>query len=454
MNSTPKIQPNAIQGVLELLPYQQIAFQRLLARTRNGFERFGYSPIETPAIERADVLLTKSGGETEKQVYFVQSTGALARGGPPEQALRFDLTVPLARYVALHEGKLDFPFRRYQMQPVYRGERPQRGRFREFYQCDVDVIGKDTLALRYDAEVPAAVIGVLDSLDFGDFTVQLNHRKLLRGILSSIGVNDGQQGDVLREIDKLDKRGPEALRKELESGLGLSDTATDAILRFVQLAGPPREVLDQTLEFGGTDELFQAGHRELTEVVASLEDLGVPPSRYRINLAIARGLDYYTGTIYETTIDEHPDLGSIASGGRYENLAGFYTKSKLPGVGMSIGATRVFTAMMELGLVPENVTNSMVLVTQQDPSFCSDYLKMAGQLRRAGLNTEVILEPWKFKKQMKYANSIGVPLVVIMGEKEKTAGQVVIKDMRSGEQHTVAADDLVETAHRLGKEPS
>lgn len=443
------IPPHSIKGVLELLPHQQIAFQRLLDRARHGFERFGYLPIETPAIERTEVLLTKSGGETEKQVYFVQSTGARAQGSAPDLALRFDLTVPLARYVALHEGKLSFPFRRYQIQPVYRGERPQRGRYREFYQCDLDVIGKDELDLLYDAEVPAAMIGVLESFDIGPFTLQLNHRKLLRGILSSIGIAPEQQADVLREIDKLDKRGPEHLRQQLQDELGLSATRAGRVLDFVQLAGPPRDVLKESLAFGGDDPVFREGHAELDTVIGGLEALGVSADRYRLNLAIARGLDYYTGTIYETTLDAHPEFGSICSGGRYENLAGFYTASKLPGVGLSIGATRLFSFLLEQGLVPEAVSSAQVLVTQQDPKFMRDYLAFAGELRRADIPTEVILEPWKFKKQMKFANATGVRLVVIMGEKEQANGRVVVKDMVSGEQHDLAHSELVSRVRAL-----
>jgi histidyl-tRNA synthetase len=331
---------------MELLPREQIAFQRMLDGIRQTFERFGFLPVETPVMELSEVLLTKSGGETERQVYFVQSTGALDKAsdqtgeGRPELALRFDLTVPLARYVAEHEHALAFPFRRYQMQRVYRGERAQRGRFREFYQCDIDVIGKDSLSTRFDAEIPAVISAVFERLAIGDFTIQLNHRKLLRGYFEGLGIDEGQQqAAVLRELDKLDKRGEPAVRATLAGeGFELSPEAVDHLMAFSQVRSAGHaDALAKLDALGEGSPLFDEGRSELRAILQQLRAMGVPESRYALNLSIARGLDYYTGVVYETILDAYPQIGSICSGGRYDDLAGHYTRSKLPGVGISIG---------------------------------------------------------------------------------------------------------------------
>ena len=345
-------QARTMPGVMELLPADQIAFQRMLDTIRRNFERFGFLPIETPVMEFSDVLLTKQGGETERQVYFVQSTGALEKGGEglPELALRFDLTVPLARYVAEHEHDLSFPFRRYQIQRVYRGERAQRGRFREFYQCDIDVIGKDQLSVRYDAEMPAVIYSVFKELNFGPFTIRINNRKVMRGFLEAIGVSDAEtQAAVLREIDKLDKRGEVHVRESLKSLLSdNSESDITDILDFVA-ARPGRDVgaIARLLKARSGNAVFNEGVEELGAVVSMLSGLGVPDNYYAIDLSIARGLDYYTGTVYETILNDHPQIGSVCSGGRYDNLAANYTKSHLPGVGISIGATRLFYQLRE-----------------------------------------------------------------------------------------------------------
>ncbi len=342
---------------MELLPRDQIAFQRMLDTIRRNYERFGFLPVETPVFELSEVLLTKSGGETERQVYFAQSTGALAQAneGLPELALRFDLTVPLARYVAEHEHELAFPFRRYQMQRVYRGERAQRGRFREFYQCDIDVIGKDELSIRFDAEVLAVIHAVFSELQIGAFTVQLNNRKLMRGFFENLGVADGQaQMLVLREVDKLDKRGADYVRETLTGeGFGLSGEVVEQILAFVAVRSTGHDdALAQLDRLGQGSAVFNEGIAELREVLTLVKALGVPESAYCLNFSIARGLDYYTGTVYETQLDAYPQIGSICSGGRYENLASHYSKSKLPGVGISIGLTRLFWQLREAGTDP------------------------------------------------------------------------------------------------------
>jgi histidyl-tRNA synthetase len=432
-------------GVLELLPLDQIAFQRMLDTIRRNFERFGFLPVETPVIEYSDVLLTKSGGETERQVYFVQSTGALAKEGTPELALRFDLTVPLARYVAEHEHDLSFPFRRYQMQRVYRGERAQRGRFREFYQCDIDVIGKDSLTTRYDAELPAVIYSVFRELDIGAFTIQLNNRKLMRGYFESLGIADSeQQMLVLREVDKLDKRGADYVRDTLTGeAFGLSAGVAAKILDFVQVRSTSLDDAFARLDaLGSGSEALEQGRTELKDVLGLIRDFGVPESHFALNLSIARGLDYYTGTVYETTLNDHPQIGSICSGGRYENLASQYTKSKLPGVGISIGLTRLFWQLRDAGLLGAARSTVDVLVTQMDPAQLPAYLAIAGELRAAGIATEVVLESGKLAKQFKYADRAGIRFAVVLGEDELAKGVVTVKDLRRGDQFEVARGEL------------
>lgn len=435
-------------GVLELLPLDQVAFQRMLDTIRRNYERFGFLPVETPAIEYSDVLLTKSGGETERQVYFVQSTGALEQGEKPDLALRFDLTVPLARYVAEHERDLNFPFRRYQMQRVYRGERAQRGRFREFYQCDIDVIGKDNLSIRYDAELPAVIYSVFRELAIGPFTIQLNNRKLMRGYFESLGVADAErQMLVLREVDKLDKRGADYVRDTLTGeGFGLASDAVEKILAFVQVRSTSVEDAFGKLDaLGAGPEAMEQGRAELKEVLGLIRDFGVPESHFALNLSIARGLDYYTGTVYETTLNEHPQIGSICSGGRYENLAGQYTKSHLPGVGISIGLSRLYWQLREAGLVGTAQSTVDVLVTQMDEAQLPAYLALAGELRAAGIATEVVLEGGKLGKQFKYADRAGIRFAVVLGEDEIAKGVVTVKDLRRGDQFEVARAELVKT---------
>jgi histidyl-tRNA synthetase len=402
--------------------------------------------VETPVMELTEVLLTKSGGETERQVYFVQSTGAIEQGNAPEMALRFDLTVPLARYVAEHEHELSFPFRRYQMQRVYRGERAQRGRFREFYQCDIDVIGKDALSVRFDAELPAVIFAVFSELAIGDFTIQLNNRKLMRGFFEGLGVTEGEsQAMMLREVDKLDKRGADYVRESLMGeAFGLSAEAAQRVLEFVAIrSGSHADAMAKLAALGSGGEAFEQGRKELIEVLDMVRALGVPERNYAINLSIARGLDYYTGTVYETTLDAYPQIGSICSGGRYENLAGHYTKSHLPGVGISIGLTRLFWQLREAGLVSTADSSVEVLVSQMDESRLPLYLELAGQLRAAGINTEVQLEAKRLAKQFQYADRAGIRFVLVLGEDEAANGTVTVKDMRKQEQFSVARTDLV-----------
>jgi len=440
------IKPRTPPGVMELLPRDQIAFQRMLDVVRRNFERFGFVPVETPVFELSDVLLTKTGGETERQVYFVQSTGALEQGGQPELALRFDLTVPLARYVAEHEHELAFPFRRYQIQRVYRGERAQRGRFREFYQCDIDVIGKDSLSVRYDAEMPAVIYSVFSELGIGPFTVQLNNRKLLRGFFEGLGIADGErQALVLREIDKLDKRGADHVHATLTGeAFGLSEAITSQILAFVQSRSTSHaEALTQLDALGSGSDMLNQGVAELREVIELLRGLGVPEKNYAINFSIARGLDYYTGTVYETTLDDFPQIGSICSGGRYENLAGHYSKSHLPGVGISIGATRLFWQLREAGILSTAESTVEALVGLMDEARLPQSLALAQILRAGGINTEVQFEAKKLAKQFQYADRAGIRFMVLVGEDEAARGVVTVKDLRRQEQFEVPQSELV-----------
>ena len=433
---------------MELLPRDQIAFQRMLDTIRRVYERFGFLPVETPVFELSDVLLTKTGGETERQVYFVQSTGALANaadGALPELALRFDLTVPLARYVAEHEHDLAFPFRRYQIQRVYRGERAQRGRFREFYQCDIDVVGKDSLSVRHDAEFPAVIFAVFSELDIGKFTIQLNNRKLMRGFFEAQGVGDAElQARVLREVDKLYKRGADYVRETLTGeGFGLSAEAVDRILAFVEVRSTSHaDALAQLDALGSPNDAVRAGVEELREVLELVRALGVPESHYALNFSIARGLDYYTGTVYETTLDDYPQIGSVCSGGRYDDLASHYTKSKLPGVGISIGLTRLFWQLRDAGLVDTAASSVQVLVTQMDAAHLPQCLALAAELRQGGLNTEVVMEASKLGKQFKYADRAGIRFVAVLGEDEIAQGTVTVKDLRREDQFTVPRDEL------------
>ena len=445
------IKPRTPPGVMELLPRDQIAFQRMLDTIRRNYERFGFLPVETPVFELSEVLLTKSGGETERQVYFAQSTGALEKEseGLPELALRFDLTVPLARYVAEHEHDLAFPFRRYQIQRVYRGERAQRGRFREFYQCDIDVVGKDALSIRFDAEVLAVIHAVFSELGIGAFTVQLNNRKLMRGFFEGLGVADGgQQMAVLREVDKLDKRGADYVRDTLTGeGFGLSADTVQSILAFVAVRSTGHaDALARLDALGQGSETFNQGIAELREVLELVHALGVPESDYCLNFSIARGLDYYTGTVYETQLDDYPQIGSICSGGRYEDLASHYTKSKLPGVGISIGLTRLFWQLREAGLiagVDESSVQAMVALMEDDQ--LAESLDIARRLRAGGINAEVQMEAKKLGKQFQYASRAGIRFVVLAGEDELARGVVTVKDLVREQQFEVSREQLAST---------
>jgi histidyl-tRNA synthetase len=439
----PLIQPRTPPGTLELLPREQMVHQHMIDVIRAGFERFGFVPVETPVFEMKDVLLTKSGGETEKQVYFVQSTGGLQQGHDADLALRFDLTVPLARYVAEHERDLAFPFRRYQIQRVYRGERAQKGRFREFYQCDIDVIGKDKLSPAYDAELPAIIVQIFEQLGIGDFTIHFSNRKVLLGLLAGFGIEDAEkQKLILREIDKLDKIGPDKVRAAVVA-LGLDGKIADEVLHLIMQQGGKEEILAALQKQKNDHPLFVQGVAELAQMVAALKALGVPEKRTQLDLKIARGLDYYTGTVYETLIDAHPEFGSVCSGGRYDDLAGFYTRSKLPGVGISIGLTRLFDQLRSNNLLPTAPHCGHVLIAQLDEQMAGIYLALAAELRAAGFNVENYLEPAKLDKQLKYADKSGMPFALLLGPDEQAKGTVIVKNLAAKTQQEVQRGELI-----------
>ena len=435
-------------GVMELLPMDQAAFQEMLDVIRRGFESYGFLPIATPTMELAELLLRKTGGETERQVYLAQSSGAADQGEEPELALRFDLTVPLARYVAEHRNELTFPFRRYQMQPVFRGERPQQGRFREFYQCDIDVVGQDSLSLRYDAEIPAVINTVFANLGIGEFTIGISNRRLLAGLMTSLGLESDDA--MMRELDKLSRRGPDEVVASLRKR-GASETSAQ---RLVELAGrgvvtgEAASALLAALETTSGAGLAQ-GIGEVREVLSLLAQLGVPSHRFGLDLGIARGLDYYTGTVYETTLVAHPELGSICSGGRYDDLAGHYTDRRLPGVGISIGLSRLFWQLRAAGILPAPKSPVTALVALLDDEGLDAALQIAADLRTSGINTESSLEPRKLAQQLKYADRSGIEVVVVAGPEERAKGEVLVRDLSRQSQEFVARSDVAEAVSRM-----
>ena len=443
--SEPKIvRPQPISGFPEWLPEEKLVEERALRIIRQEFERFGFCPVETPAVERRDVLTAK--GVESKEIYGLSRLAA-AEGEDPatELALHFDLTVPLARYVAQHFNRLTFPFRRYQIQKVWRGERPQAGRFREFYQADIDIVGNGALGLINDAELPLVIHGIFSRIGIGPFVIRINNRKILQGYLDHLGVPAGRTAEALRVIDALEKVGRERTVADLEGEVGLSRSPAEALVDFITGEADLRglSAMDAGL-------LFARGVEELTQVADSLSALGMPDDGWRIDLAIARGLDYYTGTVYETQLVDRPEIGSICSGGRYDNLAGTFTKQHLPGVGISIGLTRMLARLFEAGILkPGAATPAGVLVTVMDADRLPDYLAIAGALRRAGIATEVYTEARKFKQQMQYADRKGFRAAVIVGADEFAAGTVVLKDLREGTQTMPLRADLVPAVQRL-----
>jgi len=412
---------------MELLPREQAIMEEMMSVLRETYASYGFAPLDTPVIEASEVLLAKAGGETEKQIYRFSK-------GDSDLSLRFDLTVPLAKYVALHYGSLAFPFRRYQIGKVYRGERAQRGRFREFYQADIDIIGDGKLDIANEAEIPAIIYQTFSRLGLQKFQIRVNNRKILNGFYSMMGLSE-QSGDIMRTVDKLEKIGPEKVSGILTGELEVSQDAADEILKFIAIKGSNGQVLEALEQYRGRDALFDTGLEELGTVVKYLSAFGVPEEYFTVDLTIARGLDYYTGTVYETAMLDHPEIGSVCSGGRYDNLAEYYTNKILPGVGISIGLTRLFYVLNEQNMLNvENSSASADVLALPMTADLSPAIALCAQMRRDGVRVQLYTEQKKFNAKMNYADKLGIPYVVFLGEDEINAGLISCKDMASGEQ--------------------
>lgn len=429
-----KVEPRTLPGFMELLPKDQIMFNRMKEKIQKSYEKFGFLPIDTPIIEMFEVLLAKAGGETEKQIYEFQK-------GDNNLALRFDLTVPLAKYVSQYYNELSFPFRRYQIGKVYRGERPQKGRFREFYQCDIDIIGDGELSIINDAEIPNIIYSTIKELGFDDFTICINNRKLLNGLFQSLEQEENSV-EIMRIIDKLEKIGKENVIEELKK-IQVSHNSIDKIIEFIEIDGTTNEKLQKLEQLNIVNNVFAQGLEELKEVVKYVRIFGLPDENFKVDLTIARGLDYYTGTVYETFLNEYRSLGSVCSGGRYENLAEYYTDRKLPGVGVSIGLTRLFYKLNELQAIKEKQKSiSKVLVVSMLEDM-TKAIEVATILRKNSIPTEVYIENKKIKAKFKYADRLQIPYVIVIGEDEIANEVVTLKNMETGEQKILKIDELL-----------
>jgi histidyl-tRNA synthetase len=433
-----KQKPRTLSGFMELLPAPQQQMERIMAVLRETYSLYGFAPLDTPVIESAEVLLAKGGGETEKQIYRFQK-------GDSDLALRFDLTVPLAKYVALHYGQLNFPFRRYQIGKVYRGERAQRGRFREFYQADIDIIGDGKLDILNEAEIPSIIYRTFSRLGLERFQIRVNNRKILNGFYAMLGLSEQSQ-DVMRTVDKLDKIGADKVKALLTEDVGVDGDTADQILKFIDIRGDNQTVLAALAGYRGKNELFDEGLDELTTVVQYLADFGVPEANFAVDLTIARGLDYYTGTVYETTMLDHPEIGSVCSGGRYDNLAEYYTDKQLPGVGISIGLTRLFYVLGEQDMLNEALPTAPadVIVIPMDAAQLGYAIATATRLREAGVRTQLYSEKKKFKQRISYASKMEIPYAMFLGETEEQDGVVSLKDLNAGKQVTVPFEEALE----------
>ena len=434
-----KIEPRTLAGFMELLPNEQILFNQIKETIETTYKKYGFLPIDTPIIELSEVLLAKAGGETEKQIYRFQK-------GDNDLSLRFDLTVPLAKYVAKNYGNLSFPFRRYQIGKVYRGERAQKGRYREFYQCDIDIIGDGELDIINDAEIPSIIYDIFTNLGFEDFTIRINNRKILNGLFEEIGQKERAE-EILRIIDKIEKIGKEAVIEEFEK-IGVNTEQINKIIEFIEIEGTTNEKLEKLEKLNIENETYKQGVKELKEVIKNIKIFGVPEKNFKVDLTIARGLDYYTGTVYETFLNEYREIGSVCSGGRYENLAEYYTNKKLPGVGVSIGLTRLFYKLNELNIIKATkraVAEVLIIPMLED---LTEPIKLATKLRKMGINTEIFLNNKKLKVKFKYADKLEIPYVVVIGEDEVKENKVTIKNMKTGEEEKIANDE-VEIIKRL-----
>lgn len=428
------VEPRTLSGFMELLPKDQVIFEKIKSEMEKVYQKYGFFPLDTPVLEDSRILLAKAGGETEKQIYRFNK-------GDTDLTMRFDLTVPLAKYVAKNYSELTFPFRRYQIGKVYRGERAQKGRFREFYQADIDIVGDGSLSIVNDAEIPSIIYNLFKNLGIEDFVIRINNRKVLNGLFDNFGVKESAV-DILRIIDKIDKIGRDNVAKELVE-LNVPETTVNEMLDILTFDGSNEEKVARLKSFACCNEVFDAGLEELTTVIGYIAGFGVPSDYYKIDLSIARGLDYYTGTVYETFIKNHPEYGSVCSGGRYDNLAGYYTKKSLPGVGISIGLTRLFYVLCEndfLNRAHESQLEALVIPMTEDMNYA---VKTATELRRAGINTQIYLEEGKFKKKLTYGSRLTIPFCVILGSDEIEAGQVTIKNMSTGDQKTTDLQEAV-----------
>lgn len=430
-----KIEPRTLPGFMELLPNEQIQFNSMMDKIRKSYEKFGFLPLDTPIIEMADVLLAKAGGETEKQIYRFNK-------GEADLALRFDLTVPLAKYVTQYYNDITFPFKRYQIGKVYRGEKPQKGRYREFYQCDIDIIGDENLSIINDAEMPSVIYTTIKELGFDNFTIRINNRKLLNGLFAELELKD-ESVEVMRIIDKLEKIGKENVVKCLQD-LKIEQEKIDKIMSFIEIDGTSDEKIAKLEDLKIENELFVQGLSELKDVVKYVRLFGVPDTHFKVDLTIARGLDYYTGTVYETFLNDYREVGSVCSGGRYDNLSEFYTDKKMPGVGVSIGLTRLFYKLNELNIIKEKEKSiSKVLVVSMTDNI-DRALEVGKNLRDAGINSDVYLENKKIKAKFKYADKLQIPYVAIIGEEEEKNGTVSLKNMETGEQTEISIEKMIE----------
>ena len=427
-----KVEPRTLAGFMELLPNEQILFNQMKEKIEKTYKKFGFLPLDTPVIELAEVLLAKAGGETEKQIYRFQK-------GDTDLALRFDLTVPLAKYVAKNYGNLSFPFRRYQIGKVYRGERAQKGRYREFYQCDIDIIGDGELDLINDAEIPAVIYTMFRELGFEDFTIKINNRRILNGLFESVDQKENSV-EILRIIDKIEKIGKEEVIKEFEE-LGLKEKQISNIIDFIEIEGTSDEKIEKLENLGIENETYLKGVKELKTVIKNVRLFGVPEENFKVDLTIARGLDYYTGTVYETFLNKYREIGSVCSGGRYENLAEYYTDKSLPGVGVSIGLTRLFYKLNELNLIKadrKSVADILIIPMEEN---LEESIKLATKLRNIGINTEIYLNDKKLKAKFKYADKLEIPYVIVLGEDEINAKEITLKDMKTGSEEKLPMDE-------------
>lgn len=428
------IKPTILPGFMELVPKEQILFNQMKDTIRKNYEKFGFLPIDTPVIEKSEILLAKSAGETEKQVYKVEK-------GSRDMSLRFDLTVPLARYVSQYYSELEFPFKRYQIGKVYRGERNQRGRFREFYQCDIDIVGDRKLNIINDAEIPAIIYSTFKDLGFDSFTIKINNRKVLSGFFSSLEIEDATM--VLRVIDKLEKIGAEKTQEELKK-LEIDDSDISKIMEFISIDGSNNEILEELKNLNIKDDEFLEGLEQLQTVVKYIKLFGVPEENFEIDLTIARGLDYYTGTVYETFLDEHKDIGSVCSGGRYDDLASNYTKKKLPGVGISIGLTRLFFLLRDANIIEPEENSLIKLLIIPMKGCIEEGVKLSNVLRDRDIRNQVYVDKAKMGKKFGYADKLDVPYAIVIGEEEIKEELYSLRDMKTGDQEKLSAEEIIE----------